>query len=333
MSVKQDVLTKLEHSRGQFFSGEELARELDVSRTAVWKAIKQLEVEGYEIHAVPNKGYCLSLNTDVISTEGIRASLLKEWKDCAITTYKETGSTNQNAKLAAAEGAEHGSLFVAEAQTNGRGRRGRVFETPKGNGIYMSILLKPQMEAADAIYMTTAASVAVRRAIKKVTGKETLIKWVNDLYFEEKKVCGILTEAVTDIQTGMVDSIILGIGINFNMPEDAFSEEIKHVAGSLYHGENVEVTRNQLVAEIFNQVMELCMNKDDRSFIEEYKKYSFILGEEIVILSADGNIPAKAVDITDFGGLVVELLDGTRKTISSGEVSIRKQSMVKDKNA
>ena len=333
MSVKQDVLAKLEHSRGQFFSGEELAGELNVSRAAVWKAIKQLETEGYEIHAVPNKGYCLSLNTDLVSPEGIRASLLEQWKDISITTYKETGSTNQNAKLAAAEGAKHGSLFVAEAQTNGRGRRGRVFETPKGNGIYMSILLRPNMEACDAIYMTTAASVAVHRAIKKVTGKETLIKWVNDLFYEGKKVCGILTEAVTDIQTGMIDCIILGIGINFNMKQDAFSEKIQNVAGSLYHGEDVEVTRNQLVAEIFNQVMEVCMNKEDRTFIEEYKKYSFILGEDIVILSADGDIPAKAVDITDFGGLVVELLDGTRKTISSGEVSIRKRSLEKGGNA
>lgn len=325
MSVKKDVLNHLERNRGVFISGEELAATFNVSRTAIWKAIKQLENDGHKILATTNRGYCLSTENDVLTEEGIRLNLVKDYKEIPIHIEKVTSSTNQLAKLAAANGARHGSVFVAEKQTMGRGRLGRSFLSLDGSGIYMSVVLKPNTSASDAIYITTAASVAVYRAIKQVTDKEVQIKWVNDLYFEDKKVCGILTEAITDVETGMINSIILGIGINYNVDRSKVPMDLQEVAGTLYHGSSVNTTRNQLIAEILNQVFELCMNTNDRRFIHEYKEHSMILGSNIWILQGNQKEKAKAIDIDDNGGLVVELMDASRKTLSSGEVSIRKR--------
>ncbi|ABX43139.1 biotin--[acetyl-CoA-carboxylase] ligase [Lachnoclostridium phytofermentans] len=323
MSVKQEVLKTLEENRGEFFSGEELAGRLQVSRAAVWKAIKALETMGYKIKAVPNRGYCLATASDVLSVEGIKTFLNEEMESLSIEVREVTGSTNQDAKMASANGAPHGSVFVANVQTNGRGRRGRNFISLEGSSIYMSIILKPQLTATDAIYITTAASVAVYRAIKKVTKKETQIKWVNDLYYEGKKVCGILTEAVTDCETGLIDSIILGIGINFNIQMEQIPSELKEVAGALYHGDTDEVSRNQLIAEILCQVLQICMDSDNREFLKDYRENSMILGKEINILGYSEPKKATAIGIEDNGGLIVEYEDKKRETIHTGEVSIR----------
>lgn len=326
MSIKKDVLNFLEQNRGMYISGEELASTLLVSRTAIWKSIKQLESEGHKIFATPNKGYCLLEENDVLSEEGIRLNLAKEFKEIPIHLDKETTSTNQLAKISVTTGAEHGSVFLAEKQTGGRGRLGRSFLSMDGSGIYMSVILKLNASASDAIYITTAASVAVYRAIKKVTGKDVQIKWVNDLFYEGKKVCGILTEAVTDLETGMINSVVLGIGINFNVEPSNVPKELQEVAGALYHGLTNNVTRNQLIAEILNQVFLLCMNTDDKSFIKEYKEHSMILGSEIWVISGNQKESAKAIDIDDHGGLIVEFMDKTRRTLNSGEVSIRKRN-------
>lgn len=323
MSVKQEVLKTLEENRGEFFSGEELAGRIKVSRAAVWKAIKALEAMGYLIHAVPNRGYCLATTNDVLSVEGIRTFLSKEHEGLHIEVKEITGSTNQDAKMAAANGVPHGSVFVANEQTAGRGRRGRNFISMQGSGIYMSIILKPLLTASDAIYMTTAASVAVYRAIKKVTQKETQIKWVNDLYYEGKKVCGILTEAVTDCETGLIDSIILGIGINFNIKLEQIPSDLKETAGALYHGDTHGVNRNQLIAEILYQVLQVCMDSDNREFLKDYRENSMVLGREINILGFNEPKKAIAVGIEDNGGLIVEYEDKKRETIHTGEVSIR----------
>ena len=176
MSVKTIVLKTLEEHRGEFISGEELANSLNVSRTAVWKVIKQLEKEGYKIQAVQNRGYCLDLNNDLISVEGIKTYLRPKNENLNIYVSKVTESTNKDAKVCAVQGGAHGTVFVAQEQTAGRGRRGREFISLKGNSIYMSILLKPKVSAQEIVSITTAASVAVYRAILKVTGKKTQIK-------------------------------------------------------------------------------------------------------------------------------------------------------------
>ena len=324
MSVKSDVLLKLEENKGSFFSGEELAVSLGVSRTAVWKAIKQLETEGYAIEAVPNKGYCLSDYSDVMSVEGIKAALPDRLKNIELTVLKTTGSTNTDAKQAIAAGCTHGTTFVAEKQTSGRGRRGRSFLSFEGSGIYMSVVIKPEVNVDNIVYVTTAVSVAVARAISRVAGIETEIKWVNDIYFKGKKICGILTEAVTDCESGIIDSLVVGMGVNFSSRPEDIPDELKDTAGSLFEGEKCSISRNLLAAEIINQVLIVCDDLKEHTFIEEYKRRSMIIGQKINVIKNDGSKKAVAEAVDDRGGLVVCYEDGTKETLNTGEVTIRR---------
>lgn len=323
MSVKIEVLKALEENRGTFFSGEALANKLNISRAAVWKAIKQLKEEGYSIKAISNKGYSLSIETDVLSREGINIFLTEENKGLDIEVYKELDSTNVYAKQLAVKGALHGTVVLAEEQTAGRGRRGRSFYSPGSTGIYMSIILRPNMEANEAILITTATSVAVAKAIETVTRIKTGIKWVNDIYIDEKKVAGILTEAVTDFESGKIECVIVGIGINFSTPKNSYPDEIKEIATSLYENKPNDITRNQLVAEIINQVLASFKNLQSKEFIEDYKEKSIVIGRDIYILSNNSKTKAKAIDVDEQGGLIVLTEDGVVKTLNSGEISIR----------
>lgn len=323
MSVKIEVLKALEENRGTFFSGEALANKLNISRAAVWKAIKQLKEEGYSIKAISNKGYSLSIETDVLSREGINIFLKEENKGLDIEVYKELDSTNVYAKQLAVQGALHGTVVLAEEQTAGRGRRGRSFYSPGSTGIYMSIILRPNMEANEAILITTATSVAVAKAIEAVTRIKTGIKWVNDIYIDEKKVAGILTEAVTDFESGKIECVIVGIGINFSTPKNSYPDEIKEIATSLYENKPNDITRNQLVAEIINQVLASFKNLQSKEFIEDYKEKSIVIGRDIYILSNNSKTKAKAIDVDEQGGLIVLTEDGVVKTLNSGEISIR----------
>ncbi len=324
MSVKSDVLTMLEKQRGSYFSGEQLAEQLNVSRAAVWKAVGALKKEGYEILAAPNRGYCLPMDSDVLSEEGIRNYLPQECQSMHIEVYRETTSTNTLAKRAANEGAFAPAVYVAAMQTAGKGRRGRSFVSVPGGNICMSFLLKPALAAGDAVFITTAACVAVHRAIRKVTGIICDIKWVNDLYYQGKKVCGILTEAVTDCETGIVDCVIPGIGVNFNIAPEQFPEELREIAGALYAGDKrIPVTRSQLAAEIITQMLQILKELKERSFLKEYKEHSMLLGKQIWIYSGEEPEAALAVDVDENGGLVVELFDGQRRVLSTGEVTVR----------
>lgn len=325
MSVKDDVIKKLEQNKNRYFSGEELAKELNVTRASVWKAVNSLKKEGYRIDGIQNKGYSLLEKPDILSIDGIRAYLNEDYRSFPISIVKETTSTNQDAKLSAANMASHGSIYMAEMQTAGRGRRGRNFLTFVGSGIYMSIILRPSIKASKAVMITTAASVAVCRAIRVVTGKNALIKWVNDIYCDDKKICGILTEAVTDCESGTVDSIVLGIGINFNIPTVDIPNELNEIIGTLYNSNVCEVSRNHLAAEVLNNVFELISKLPDNSYIEEYRKYSMILGRQIVVIESESEKEAEALDIDDEGGLIVRFLDGSIKTLNTGEITIRRK--------
>ena len=201
ISVKSRLLELLEQNRGITISGEQMARELDCTRAAVWKAVKALQQEGYEIEAGPNKGYMLSEDNNILAEEGIRPLLRQP--EVYLKLYQETDSTNRAAKQAAIAGeARHGSVILACGQSCGRGRRGRSFYSPSQAGLYLSVILQPQGNLRESLLLTTEAAVAVYKAIRKVTGIELDIKWVNDLYYKGKKVCGILTEAITDFESG-----------------------------------------------------------------------------------------------------------------------------------
>ena len=225
MSTKSKLLEVLEANKGGYISGEELAAKLEVSRTAVWKAVKNLREEGYQIRAVTNKGYALEEENDILSSEGIRQWL--HHKGAEVEVWKEIPSTNQRLKQAAVEKKlPSGSFVAAESQNAGKGRRGRTFYSPKGSGLYLSVLLYPSKTAHESLEITAAAAVAVCRAVEKCCGVSLGIKWVNDLYLGEKKVCGILTEAVTDFETGDIEFVVVGIGLNLYEPKEGFPKEI-----------------------------------------------------------------------------------------------------------
>lgn len=323
MSVKNKVLSLLEQRKGQSISGQELALKLNVSRTAIWKAINSLKEEGFIISGVSNKGYVLSPSSDVISSEGIKAFLNDEYKNLPITVFKTVGSTNIEAKIKAMQNALHGTVIISEKQTQGRGRMGRSFYSPANSGVYMSIILRPNLDISDSVLITTATAVAVCMAIDKFSKKEPKIKWVNDIYIDDKKVCGILTEAVTDVESGTINSIIVGIGLNIKT--EAFPDEISDIAGSIFKKDDCFFNRNHLTAEVIGNVLELCKNLQNRSFLEFYKKRSIIIGQKIRYLKNNQWFDAYAKDIDNFGGLIVLHDDDSIETLHSGEITIRKK--------
>ena len=324
--LKSKVLKVLEENKGKIVSGTEIAKTLNLSRTAIWKAINSLRDDGYNINAVTNRGYSLADNTDLISKEGISLYLNEEFSSIDIYTYKTTSSTNEVSKKLALNGAKQGTVVISEEQTAGKGRMGRSFYSPANTGIYMSIILRPNLTAMDSVLITTASSVAICDAIHKVTGIECQIKWINDIYINNKKVGGILTEASTNFESGTIDYLILGIGINFNKPKDNFPDSLKEIVDSLYKGNSNGVNRNILCAEILNNILSIIPNIKDYDFISEYKKRSIILNQEVIYTIGGINSKGKAIDINNDGSLVIKHDDGSIKILNSGEVSIRRLS-------
>lgn len=323
MSVKKQVQKLLEENRDKSLSGQEIADRLGVTRAAVWKAVNALKQEGYQIEAANNRGYVLAQESDVLSESGIRLELEDRYRDSEIHVYKEIDSTNQEVKRRAIDGAPERMAILAEQQSAGKGRKGRGFYSPAGTGIYMSVLFRPTVEQSkDVVLITTAASVAVCRAIRKVLGEEPEIKWVNDVYFRGKKVCGILTEAVSDFESGHIGTVVVGIGINYRVPDGGFPEEIKDIAGAVC-GEDRMVPRNTLVAAILNELYALYDGLSKRTFIEDYRKLSNVIGKNVRFTSGESWVEARALDVDQDGGLVVELENGETQVLRTGEITLR----------
>lgn len=315
MSVKNEVLKLLEETRGTFLSGAKMAGSLGVSRTAIWKAVRTLQAEGHNIDAITNKGYMLCEDSNMLSKECIELYLKSS---IPLHFFHSTDSTNKRATALALEGAKSGTCVVARHQSAGRGRLGRSFYSPDRQGIYLSVILKPDFDISKAVLITAAASVAVKRAIQTVCGVCPQIKWVNDLYLDGKKICGILTEAITDFESGQIASIVVGIGINCSC--EGFPDEIRDIAGGIPGN----YSKNALAAEVINQLLDIASDIEARSFIEEYRQSSMITGKNInVIKTGREPEPAFAEDIDNNGALIVRYPDGRRETLTTGEVSIR----------
>ena len=312
MSVKQNVIALLEENRSKVISGQELANQLHVSRAAIWKAIKTLKEEGYNIEATPNKGYVLLENSDVLSKQGIAYYLTEE---IDIFSYKTIDSTNTQMKKLAINGGKNHSVIVSEEQSAGRGRFGRSFYSPAQKGVYMSVLLKTGDSLQNATMITIKTAVAVRRAIAKLYDIEVAIKWVNDLYYRGKKVCGILSEAISDFESGMIEAIIIGIGINVST--DNFPLEIASIATSLGLQ---EANRNQFIAEILNQLFAI-IDEDFKLVLNEYRMASCVLNKQITFNQKGEQFTGLVREINDLGNLVVSS-NGAEMVLTAGEVSI-----------
>ena len=321
--TKDQVLEKLLEAQEGFVSGEALARELCLSRAAVWKAVEQLRREGYRIESVPHRGYCLTDAGSRLSVAGIRRTL--RHRDLDLRTFRCIDSTNTALKHLAEGGAPQGLCLIAEQQTGGRGRMGRSFYSPPGSGVYMSLLLRPDFPAVQAGLLTAGAAVAAAEAIEELTGKRCGIKWVNDIVLGGKKVCGILTEGALEGETGRLQYAVVGLGFNLREPPGGFPPELRDIAGAILDPE--EPDRDlicRLPALVLDKLMDLiaCLHED--SLLDRYRSRCFLLGKPILI-HRPGQAPeqALALDLTPEFSLIVERQDGSRAVLHSGEVSIR----------
>ena len=262
--LKDKVLYTLESERPRIVSGQTLADQFGVSRNAIWKVINQLKEEGHLVVSDGNKGYRLEPDSDVLSEAGIRCFLTTSPK-MKVSAFHVLDSTNNEAKRRLATGDHSSLLIVADSQEAGRGRLGHDFYSPKGTGIYMTIggpLSRPLYHAER---ITLAAAVAVVRALQPLLPDELKLKWVNDIFYQGKKVCGILSEGMTDLETGLIQYVNVGIGINVRPME--FPEELAGIAGSL---NLMKPTRNEIVARIVNEALKLSMDFDSDEYLEEY---------------------------------------------------------------
>lgn len=323
MSTKSQVLTLLMQQTPDYISGEDMGQQLSLSRTAIWKAINELKKEGHTISSSRNKGYRYE-KSDVLSAEGIRLALNSATPELSITVLDASESTMKDAKLAAINGEPNNTLIVADLQEAPKGRFGRPFFSKAGVGIYMSMLLRPNQNFEEMAQYTLIMAVAVARAMDKLANVQTEIKWVNDIYINGKKVCGILSEAMSDVESGQISNVIIGMGINFSLQETDFPKELREKATSLFSASEPTITRNELIGDIWNQFYTILKQLPNQKFLEEYRERSFVLGKTVQFSQAGQDYEGIATAINDRGELVVELQNNVKKILSSGEISLSK---------
>jgi len=323
--MKDKILMILLQNQNSFISGGEISRRLGVSRTAVWKIIEQLRQEGFEMQSRPNRGYRLTRIPDKLDETVLRYYLKARKLGQVIELHDTIGSTNIRAKELAQEGALHGTLIAAEEQQAGRGRLGRLWSSPPKVGLWMSVIMRPGFPPRFAPKMTVLAGLAVLRAVKYITGLEASIKWPNDIILNSRKVCGILTEMQADLD--LIEYVIVGIGMNVNTSSNGFPEEIRNSATSLFLECGKKVDRLKLMALILDE-LEALYEKYEKSadftdILKEFKENCITLRRHVRVISVDGEWEGTAVDLTDDCELVVELSDGTKRVVMSGDVSVR----------
>ncbi len=322
MQTKERLLLYLDQNRDRFVSGEELGEQLSVSRSALWQALRSLRIAGYTILSEQGQGYRLAESCEVYTAPTIQARLADVAMPYTIEMRRSLPSTNRTLREMAQAGAPAGTVLIAKRQTAGYGRKQRTFFS-QGGGIYMSLLLRPQLRAAAALTLTTTAAVAVVDAIRQVVGREAAIKWVNDVYLDGKKVCGILTESSLT-PDGNIDYAILGIGINVFPPVGGFPQEIRDIATALLP-EMTPMThqRSDLVVALLRRLAELLPMCHSPQLHAAYCRASFLVGRTVTVLREDGTKDiAVVIGIDEHYRLLVRYPSGKCDALFSGEVSI-----------
>lgn len=320
--MKAEILALLREN-DKFVSGQELCNRFGVSRTAVWKVINQLKKEGYRIEAIQNKGYHMVSSPDLLSKYELESRMATAWLGKEIVYKETTGSTNADVRRMAEDDAENGLLVVADAQTSGKGRRGRQWESEKGTNLYFSMLLKPDIAPDKASMITLVAAYSVAKVIEKNTGLDAKIKWPNDIVVGKKKVCGILTEM--NMERDYIHHIVVGIGINVN--EEEFPDEIRDMATSLKKEVGRIVSRANLLCDILLQFEKdysaFLAAEDLKPFIDDYNKMLVNKGALVKVLDPKGEFSGIAGGINEEGMLIVFKENGQIEKVYAGEVSVR----------
>ena len=322
--TKHDVLALLRQADVPL-SGQRIAQTLQISRTAVWKAVEALRREGYQIASQPHRGYCLTGTPDRLSEEEIQNHLGGHpWQDRVIV-LDSVDSTNSFAKQLAASGAPEGTAVLARSQQKGRGRLGRSFSSPSDVGIYLSVILRPDAKPEQLLHLTAAAAEAAAEAIEAQTGLNTGIKWVNDLTAGGKKLAGILTELSVELESGRSEYIVVGIGVNCCQSPEDFPPELTEIATSVYEQTGRLPDRNALAAEMLLALSRLSetLLTEKEDWMRRYAARCITVGRQVRVISPRETREGTALGLDANGALQVAYSDGTQVWVSSGEVSVR----------
>ena len=324
---RQTVLALLRQREGEYLSGEELSRQLGLSRTAVWKAVDALRKEGYTIEARTGLGYRLAAAPDALTEAEIRNHLGPvDTVGRTLLCFDEIDSTNNYAKKLGMAGGQDGTVVTANCQTAGRGRMDRSFQSPRNKGIYLTALLRPDIPMDRLLCVTALAGVAVCDAVERVCGVRPGLKWPNDPVLNGKKLCGILTEMSLEAETGRLQSLVVGIGLNVGQTAEDFTPEVAAMATSLAQALGRPVSRPALAAaeiEALDRLYTALRSGDLTAYLAAYRRDCVNLGKTVQLISPLGRETVEAVGIDEQFGLVVRTADGTEKTVRSGEVSVR----------
>ncbi len=322
MTTKERVLKILKENHPEAISGEQIATGLGISRAAVWKAIDALRSGGFTINSKRSLGYTLESESTMLSSEDISLILSEDIQQrIHLKVYPTVDSTNQEAKRLLTEGAQDLTIILSSHQSAGKGRLGRTFHSPSHSGLYMSLIVTRELEMSDAILVTSATAVAARRAVEEISGKDIGIKWVNDLYVGDKKVAGILTEGVSSFESGKMESMIIGIGINLFPPEGGFPEEIANIATTLFEEETPLV--NPLAAKLISNLINVLDDLHDPAIMADYREHSIVLGRKVKVIQGTSTYTGTVKQIHNNGSLSVTDEEGTEHILNSGEISLR----------
>lgn len=320
---QQRVQEALQAAEGAYLSGQELSRDLGISRAAVWKAVEVLRRQGYDIEARTGRGYRLVGAPDLLTQETVERYLIRPRDNFRVLS--ETDSTNSACRRLALEGAPDGTVVLADCQTAGRGRRGRSFQSPAGKGLFFSILWRPDCAPEQLLPLTALSAVAVCRAIRQVCGAQAQIKWPNDLVLSGRKLAGILTEMALEGESGHVSHVVVGIGINVHQRLTDFDGEVAQIATSLDLALGGSVCRAQLAAALLEE-MDILLREvlfAPEKWLAEYRAACLNIGKTVQLIWGEEREPAQALAVDDRYGLVVRHRDGRVETLRSGEVSVR----------
>lgn len=322
MSTHSKVLSYLEENKGKCISGQNLAESIGVTRTSIWKAVQKLKEQGYEIHSTAASGYTLSSDSDKLNEEMIRNYLNEKNSELIIQVFQEIDSTNNQGKKQVSLGIQHDALILSECQTQGRGRRNKQFYSPCTNGLYMSLVLKKLPANIYPGILTLLTAVAVAKTIEKQTGCKPGIKWVNDLYLNHKKICGILTEATINLETSEVDSFVIGIGLNIVVEDEKVPFELKGIMGGILNKNESrkQISRNRLAAGIVNEIYTI-LAKDNLLFLDDYRKRCFVIGKNITFDLNGTKINGFAETVDEKGNLIVQTAT-EKMTFNYGEITL-----------
>lgn len=322
---REKVLALLTEKRGAALSGEAMSRELGISRAAVWKAVEALRQEGYVIASAPNRGYCLQSAPDRLREGELSGPLTDCRLGHPLLCFECIDSTNTECKRRAMAGAPDGLVAVAEEQTGGKGRKGRAFLSPKGKGLYLSALLRPELSPAEVTDITAWVAVAVCDGIQASCGVRPRIKWTNDLVLNGKKLCGILTEIALEGESHALDYLVPGIGINVSQTPEDFGPELAATATSLSYELGRPVRRADLAVQVIKALdrMYAGFPRNRQEYLDKYRADCLTPGNQVQLVTPTSRREAYAVEIDDQFRLVVEFSDGTRQALSAGEVSVR----------